>query len=113
MHELSIAENLVEIVREEMEKAGLKKLNSVQVKVGEFTHLAPHALEFCFEIAVQETPFEGARLEIEMVPTMGFCNKCREEFHVDGPLFICPKCAGGDVEVRAGREMTIESIDAE
>ena len=113
MHELSIAESLVKIVQEEMAKAGLKKLNSVQVKVGEFTHLVPDALQFCFEIVVRDTPLEGAALEIEVVPTTGFCNKCRKEFHVEGPLFVCPTCMGGDVEVEAGREMSIESIDAD
>jgi len=113
MHELSIAENLVEIVREEMAKAGLKKLNSVYVKVGEFTHLVPDALRFCFEIATQDSPFEGATLQIEVVPTTGFCNGCKEEFHVEGPLFVCPRCLGVDVEVRAGREMTLEAIDAD
>jgi hydrogenase nickel incorporation protein HypA/HybF len=113
MHELSICENLVEIVREEMDKAGLKKLNSVRVKVGEFTNLVPDALQFCFEIATQETPFEGAVLEVELVPTIAFCNACQEEFHVEGVLFICPKCHGGDVDLRSGRDMSIESIDAD
>lgn len=113
MHELSIAENLVAIVREEMNKTGLTRLNSVQIKVGEFTHLVPDALQFCFEIAVQGTPFEGARLEIEVVPTVGFCNKCRRQFRVEGALFVCPECLGGDVDVQTGREMTIESFDAE
>jgi len=113
MHELSIAESLVQIVREEMDKAGLKKLNAVHLKVGEFTHLVPDALSFCFEIAVQDTPFEGAKLDIELVPTVAYCNKCRQEFHVEGPLFVCPKCLGGDVDVRTGREMSIESIDAD
>jgi hydrogenase nickel incorporation protein HypA/HybF len=113
MHELSIAENLVSIVSEEMSKAGLTKLNTVHLKVGEFTHLTPDALSFCFEIVVQGGPLEGARLEIEVVPTTGFCNKCREEFRVEGALFVCPKCLGGDVDVKAGREMTIEALDAD
>jgi hydrogenase nickel incorporation protein HypA/HybF len=113
MHELSIAENLVEIVREEMAKAGLTKLNAVHLKIGEFTHLVPDALSFCFEIATQGGPLEGATLEIEVVPTTGFCQRCQEEFHVEGVLFICPRCRGGDVEVRTGREMTIEAIDAD
>jgi hydrogenase nickel incorporation protein HypA/HybF len=113
VHELSIAENLVQIVREEMAKAGLTKLNSVHVKVGEFTHLVPDALSFCFEIVIKDSPLEGARLDIEVVPTTGRCRACGQEFHVEGVLFVCPKCRAADVEVRAGREMSLEAIDAD
>ncbi|MFH0809748.1 MAG: hydrogenase maturation nickel metallochaperone HypA [Pseudomonadota bacterium] len=115
MHELAVAENIVHIVREEMRKAGLAKLNVVYLKVGEFTHLMPDALRFCFEVSVQKnTPLQGATLHIEVVPTLVFCHACESEFHLEGcPVFICPRCAGTDVEVRAGREMSIEAIDAD
>ncbi len=113
MHELSIAGSLVEIVRNEMDKAGLDKLNTVYLKIGEFTQIVPDSLRFCFEISVQGTPLEGAVLEIESVPTLAYCRGCRREFRVEGPRFICPQCAGGDVEVGTGREMTIEAIDAD
>jgi hydrogenase nickel incorporation protein HypA/HybF len=114
MHEFSIAQSLVDIIREEMAKAGLKSLTCVHLKVGEFTHLVPDSLSFCFEIIVKDYEgLESSRLVIDAVPTIGRCNSCGHEFHVEGALFVCPKCRGGDVEVLSGREMSIESIEGE
>jgi len=114
MHEFSIAQSLVDIIREEMSKAGLKKLSSVHLKVGEFTHLVPDSLSFCFEIICKEyDALSGSRMEIELVPTLAHCNSCGRDFHVEGALFICPGCRGGDIEVLSGREMSIESIEGD
>jgi len=114
MHEFSITQSLVDIIREEMAKAGIKKLTSVHLKVGEFTHLVPDSLSFCYEIIVKEHKgLADSSLLIDLVPTVGRCNKCGNEFRVEGALFICPKCQSPDVEILSGREMSIESIEGE
>jgi hydrogenase nickel incorporation protein HypA/HybF len=66
MHELSIALSLVDAVCDELPRLGDRvTVRSVRVRVGPLSGVVPHALAFAFEVAVDESPIAGARLEIE------------------------------------------------
>jgi hydrogenase nickel incorporation protein HypA/HybF len=66
MHELSIAMSLVDAVCEEMPRLGERvTVRSVRIRVGPLSGVVAHALAFAFEVAADESPIAGARLEIE------------------------------------------------
>lgn len=66
MHELSIALSLVDAVCEELPRLGDKVfVRSVRVRVGPLSGVVPDALAFAFEVAADDSPIAGARLEIE------------------------------------------------
>ncbi len=48
-----------------------------------------------------------------MVEARVRCNACREQWTLDDPVFRCPACASTNVEVLAGTEFMVESIDIE
>jgi len=117
MHELSIAESLIKIIGEEMTKHGLKKLLMVKIVYGQISAIVPEALETAFEVLTVGTPFEGARVEVEVKPMVVRCRQCGEEFspaHEERILMPCPKC-GTELghEIISGRELYIEHIEAE
>jgi hydrogenase nickel incorporation protein HypA/HybF len=64
MHELSIAESIVEIATEEAARRGCK-VEAVHLKLGAVSGVVREALEFSWALACDETPVAGARLEIE------------------------------------------------
>jgi hydrogenase nickel incorporation protein HypA/HybF len=64
MHELSIAAGIVEIASEEAARRGCR-VEAVHLKLGALAGVVRQALEFSWEIACEETPVAGARLEIE------------------------------------------------
>ncbi|MDH4100787.1 MAG: hydrogenase maturation nickel metallochaperone HypA, partial [Nitrospirota bacterium] len=57
------------------------------------------------------TSLEGVMLEVEETPLTGKCKDCGEEFSMDGPLAYCVKCKGSSVEIVAGRDIDIVSIE--
>ena len=63
MHELSIAESIVQAAGAH---AGGRRVRRVQVKVGELARVAPAALAFAFDLAAEGTPLAGAALEVEV-----------------------------------------------
>lgn len=65
MHELSIAKNLLDILKEQADIHNIKKAAKVKLKVGQFTAVEPSSLRFCFQILSEKTVFEGAVLEID------------------------------------------------
>jgi hydrogenase nickel incorporation protein HypA/HybF len=65
MHELSIAEELLNIITEKAQRAGIRKIVRIDLRIGEFSGVLPDALVFAFEMLSRDTMSEGARVEIE------------------------------------------------
>jgi hydrogenase nickel incorporation protein HypA/HybF len=110
MHELSIAESVVAIA--ERHAAG-RRVTRVEVAAGHLRQVVPSALEFAFELVAKGTVLEGAELVIEEVPAAGRCRSCGVEGRLDGFPLTCGRCGGWDVEVTAGEELRVDSLDLE
>ena len=74
MHELGIAQSIMQIVLSEAEKARARKVLKVTVKVGELAGVLPDSLTFCFNLLAKSTIAEHASLTIEKVPVRGYCS---------------------------------------
>jgi len=113
MHEMSIAESLLNIVLQESRSHQASRVVAVALKVGELSSVVPESLRFCFELISQGTIVEGAELRVERVPVACRCEECGAEFTVEHLLFICPSCESRRVAILSGRELTIESLEVE
>jgi hydrogenase nickel incorporation protein HypA/HybF len=105
MHELAIAEDVVSSVLERT--AG--RVSVVRLCVGQLSGVIPDALTFCFEIATMGTALEGAVLEIEEQRGRAHCRSCGEEFSMEDAFLLCP-CGSADVQLLAGRELSVTSV---
>lgn len=111
MHELSLAQSVIEIAEAEAKKHHAPGVKVIKLRLGEFTGVVRDALEFGFEIARRGTAAETAVLEIEIVPLKTTCPLCKTVARpIEDFCLICPTC-GGPVDILAGREMQIEYID--
>ncbi|MBT4200677.1 MAG: hydrogenase maturation nickel metallochaperone HypA [Desulfobacula sp.] len=112
MHEMGIAQQLVQIALESIPKEiENPKVEKVNLRIGRLASVVEHSLTFCFEIITKETPLETARLNIDVVPVMVHCKSCDKTWEVIGPVFKCPFCEDGDVEMLTGREIEIISLE--
>lgn len=114
MHEMGIALEIIEIVKSSIpaDMAG-NRVRAVHLKIGKLSAVIPESLRFCFEVAVRETPLDGAVLAIEEIPVKARCKGCSHEWTVDGPAFSCPRCDSGAIDLLSGRELDIHSIEIE
>ncbi len=112
MHEMGIAQQLVQIALDaippEVEEPRVESLN---LRIGKLAAVVEHSLTFCFEIITKDTPLENARLVIEAVPVRIRCKSCSHEWEADSPMFQCPNCAQGEIEMTSGREIDITSME--
>jgi|JTFO01.1.fsa_nt_gb hydrogenase nickel incorporation protein HypA/HybF len=117
MHELSIAEGLLGIIKEEMAKNNVTKLLSIKIVHGQMASVVPEALDMAFKALTVDTPMEGVRLEMKEIPTRVRCRDCKLEFspvEEDIYLMTCPECgAEFGHEILSGRELYVDSIEAE
>lgn len=67
MHELGVAQSVLDIVRTyvPMDQAG--NVREVRLRVGDRAGVLIESLEFCFGVAVAGTPFAGAALAVDRV----------------------------------------------
>jgi hydrogenase nickel incorporation protein HypA/HybF len=110
MHELSIAEAIVAVA--ERHAAG-RAVYAVEVRVGHLRQVVPGALEFAFELTATGTCVDGAELRVQQVPAAGRCRACGAESLFEGFPLMCAACGGLDVEVTAGEELLVDSLELE
>jgi hydrogenase nickel incorporation protein HypA/HybF len=113
MHEMSIAQSVLDIILQESRNHKLDRVLSVALKVGELSAVESESLQFCFELVSKGTLVEGARLDIERVQVTCRCRDCGLDFTVEELIFSCPACGGVGVEMLSGRELSVESFEAE
>ena len=106
MHELAIAESVVQTVTHKLPDA---KVTRVHLEIGALSGVVPDSIRFCFDLATEGTGLAGARLEITEPPARCRCRACGAEFRPDSPVVLCP-CGSPDVAVLAGEELKIVSV---
>ena len=111
MHELSIAQAIIDVVEQEAREAGGERVLGITVSVGELSGVVEEQLRFCFPVVIDGTMAKGAELVIERVEGRGWCAECESEYHLSSLLTPCPQCDGYTREVRAGQELRVVSIE--
>ncbi len=114
MHELALAQSIVESATRAAREAGARAVREVRLRVGALAGVDASALRFGFEVASRDTLLAGATLEVTPVPLRVFCARCAAVvLPASGCGLRCPACGLLAREVRAGRELEIESLEVE
>jgi len=113
MHEMSIAQSLIDILREEMTRHGATVLKSVRLRVGQLSAVVPESLSFCFEVITSGTDMEGAQLLMDVIPLAATCLDCHKEFEIKEYCFSCPHCSSPNIETTSGRDLSIVEMEVE
>ncbi len=111
MHELSVAENIVDIIHQSVPGEELEDVRIVRMKIGTLSGVVADSLEFCFTAIAAQTPLANARLEIERIPFTVHCSSCQKDFENDIGYVVCPECGGVETSVISGRELQVTEIE--
>jgi hydrogenase nickel incorporation protein HypA/HybF len=113
MHELSITQSMLNLVLEQAEKAGAKEVGKINLVIGEMTGVVDECVQFYFDFLSKGTLADGATLSFSVVPTTARCRGCGKLFEVREFDWTCPHCRGNNIEIVAGKELFVESIEVE
>jgi hydrogenase nickel incorporation protein HypA/HybF len=108
MHELSIAQSILELVLEHTPPG--RKVQTVRVRIGEISGVVADSLEFCFSAVTQETPLSEARLEIEEFPFIVACSSCGKTSRSEPGIVLCPSCGSSSTTITSGTELSVAEI---
>lgn len=109
MHELSVAQGIVEACSE---RAGGARVLAVTLEVGALTCVLPESLQFCYDVVAAGTALEGSRLEIVRIPARSRCRACAAEVLMQDVLATCRACGSTELDAPSGGEgLRIRSIE--
>ncbi len=113
MHELTITQSMFELVLEQAKKAEAKKVGKINLVIGEMTGVVGDCVQFYFDFISEGTLAEGAALSFVMVPPKARCRGCAKLFELKEFDWTCPYCRGNNLQIVAGKELFVESIEVE
>jgi len=112
MHELSIAETILEQAEREVRRSGEEgRVRRLELSIGSLSGVNCDSLRFAFDLLSPETMFAGAELRIEQPPAVCRCTACDAETDVNELVAQCPRCGSNDILIEGGRAMLLESIE--
>jgi hydrogenase nickel incorporation protein HypA/HybF len=113
MHEVGIANSVLEKARSEAGRFPGAKLLRVGVRIGEWSGVEPESLRFCFEALVAGTGAPAPALDIEFCLRRNRCPQCGHVFRVEHYVMTCPDCGETNTMPFSGDELQITYIDLE
>ena len=113
MHELSITQNVIDIVVEHAQRARAQRVTTINLVVGDLTGFVDDSIQFYFDMLSPGTLAAGAQLTIERISPAARCRSCGHEFQPENRNWACPQCGAIGGEVLRGREFLVESIEVE
>lgn len=110
MHELSIAKNIVEIIKESVDEKELYEVDKVILKIGELSGVVTDSLLFSLQAITSDTQLQNAKFETVNIPFAIKCNTCGEVSNTELGIVKCPLCGDKNTEVISGNELLISEI---
>ncbi len=113
MHEMSLAENVRQIIEAAARDQRFSRVKSVRLEIGQLSCVEAEAMRFCFDSAMAGSLAEGARLEIIETPGTGQCSACGKTVAMTEQYGLCPDCGSPHLQIVAGNEMRVKDMEVE
>jgi len=113
MHELSITQGVLDIALEKAKEARASRITAINLVIGEMSSIVDDCVQFYFDFFSKDSIARDAKLSFTRIPMQVRCRSCGTSFTPDKIVWRCPQCQQWDVEIIAGRELYIDSIEVE
>ena len=114
MHELSIAQSLIDLACDAAARESADRVSKVLVRIGALSGVVKEALLFSFNLAAEGTACEGAELAIESIGVTVFCPACHETTTLrDLFCWCCATCGTPTSKIVSGQELDVVAVEVE
>ena len=111
MHEMSLAEGIVQIVESTARANAANAVRAVWLELGALSHVEQEALRFSFDVVKRGTVAADARLEVVTTPGRAWCMPCGVAVDLARLGDPCPACGSYQLQVTQGEEMRVKDIE--
>lgn len=113
MHEISLAESVLQIIEDTARKQKFTCVKTVWLEIGQLACVEKKSMRFCFEAVMRGSIAEQARLEIVETAGRGQCVKCQLEIPLAALYEPCPNCGSYEIQVTGGDGMRVKELEVE
>ena len=113
MHELALAQSILDAVRRELEAYPGATPVRVGVKVGALAAVDVDALQFGFKVAVRGTKWSRLRLDAELIPAEAHCLACGHRTRAEFTVLDCERCGSSQTVMHGSDELDLTSLEVE
>ncbi|MCC8072281.1 MAG: hydrogenase maturation nickel metallochaperone HypA [Bacteroidales bacterium] len=113
MHELSLAESMIQIVEREMKRYPDRQLTAIEIEVGALAGVEMQAFTTALDAVVRSSAYPSAKVEITSIPAHAECLACGHQFATTRYIPECPQCGSGACGVTSGMELRISALRLE
>ncbi|MDO8933918.1 MAG: hydrogenase maturation nickel metallochaperone HypA [Rhodocyclaceae bacterium] len=113
MHEMSLAEGVLQLIEDAAEREGFSRVRTIWVEIGRLSGVEPEALAFCFDAVTRGSIAEGAGFEVVHVPGTGHCIECGRDTELTAVYDACSHCGALPVQVTGGTEMRVKELEVD
>jgi hydrogenase nickel incorporation protein HypA/HybF len=110
MHELSLLENVLEILEDHARRENFSKIIKVTLEIGKLSSVEPDALRFGFDVIMKDSLAENAELIISELNGLGLCRQCHRQTEMKTLYEPCLYCGSPFVKVIQGADMKIKDL---
>lgn len=111
MHELSLAEDMLDLIIEQARLESFEHVDKVVLEVGCLSHVEPDAMRFCFDSVMKGSIGEAALLEIVTTEGVGFCSLCGKQSTIQHIYDPCQHCDSFGLTITEGDRVRIKSLE--
>lgn len=113
MHELALAQGVVDIIVDHAARQAFTRARAVHLEIGMLSSVMPEALQQGFEVTSAGTVAQGATLHITRPPGTAMCMECSKQSSVESRLELCPLCGSARLIVTGGDEMRVVELEVD
>lgn len=111
MHEMSLAEGVLQLLEDAARQQKFEKVITVWLEIGQLSGVEVEAMAFCFDAVTRDSVAQGARLEIIVLPGVGWCMQCSTSVPMSEVFGECPHCGSFQMQVTGGTEMRVKELE--
>ncbi|MDT3706420.1 MAG: hydrogenase maturation nickel metallochaperone HypA [Thiobacillus sp.] len=113
MHELAVAQALVEQVDAVIDQHQAHGATLIRVRIGPLAGVVPELLASAFPLAAAGRRMQHAGLEFAHAPIRVRCQTCGAETEAAMNRLLCGACGDWHTRIISGDELLLESVELE
>jgi len=110
LHEISLLENVREILQDHAKTQQFKQVKKITLEIGLLSCVEPEALRFGFNAVMKDSLAENAELIVTEQEGVGLCDQCKKQVPIASLYDPCVLCGNPFVTVTQGNEMKIKNL---
>lgn len=111
MHELAVAQALVEQVNVVIEQHQASSAALIRVRIGPLAGVVPELLASAFPLAAAGSRMEHATLDFTLTLITVHCQICGADTEAAMNRLICGACGDWHTQILSGDELLLESVE--